>query len=154
MQSEKVTTINPRMKILILTMHKSKEYLYHSISAGAEGYLLKEDADTELFSAIEKVREGGVYISPILSEELTDDFFQMCRGGFKKLTSEELTSREREVIKLIAEGKTNKKIANLLFISTRTVENHRANIMKKLKIGHASDLVKYAIRKGYTSVNK
>ena len=152
--TREIKTINPRMKILILTMHKSKEYLYHSISAGAEGYLLKEDADTELFSAIEKVREGGVYISPILSEELTDDFFQMCRGGFKKLTSEELTSREREVIKLIAEGKTNKKIANLLFISTRTVENHRANIMKKLKIGHASDLVKYAIRKGYTSVNK
>ena len=151
--TREIKTINPGVKVLILTMHKSKEYLYHSISAGAEGYLLKEDADTELFSAIEKVQEGGVYISPILSEGLTDDFFQMCRGGFKELTSEELTSREREVIKLIAEGKTNKEIANLLFISTRTVENHRANIMKKLNLKNTSELVKYAIRKKYTSVN-
>jgi DNA-binding NarL/FixJ family response regulator len=151
--TREIKTINPGVKVLILTMHKSKEYLYHSISAGAEGYLLKEDADTELFSAIEKVQEGGVYISPILSEELTDDFFQMCRGGFKELTSEELTPREREVIKLIAEGKANKEIANLLFISTRTVENHRANIMKKLNLKNTSELVKYAIRKKYTSVN-
>ena len=151
--TREIKTINPGMKVLILTMHKSKEYLYHSISAGAEGYLLKEDADTELFSAIKKVQEGGVYISPILSEELTDNFFQMCRGGFKELTPGELTSREREVIKLIAEGKTNKEIANLLFISTRTVENHRANIMKKLNLKNTSELVKYAIRKKYTSVN-
>jgi DNA-binding NarL/FixJ family response regulator len=136
----------------ILTMHKRKEYLYHCLSAGAEGYLLKEDADTELYAAIKKVQEGGVYISPILSEDLTDDFVQMCRGDLK-VPSDKLTSREREVVKLIAEGKKNREIADLLCISIRTVENHRANIMRKLKLKNTSELVKYAIRKKYVGVH-
>jgi len=133
-------------------MHKRKEYLYHCLSAGAEGYLLKEDADTELYAALKKVKGGGVYISPILSEELVDDFVQIFRGG-PKFSSEKLTSRELQVTKLIAEGKTNRVIAKLLFISVRTVENHRANILKKLKLKNTAELVKYAIRKKYVSVN-
>lgn len=142
----------PEIKVIILTMHKSKEYLYHCLKAGAQGYLLKEDADTELYTAIKKVLEGGLYISPILSEALRDDFVQICLGD-QKLVPERLTSREREVTKLIAEGKTNKEIANMLFISIRTVENHRANIMKKLKLRNTPELVKYAIRKKYISIN-
>jgi DNA-binding NarL/FixJ family response regulator len=142
----------PEINIVILTMHKSKEYLYHCLEAGAQGYLLKEDADTELYTAIKKVIEGGYYISPILSEALKDDFVQICLGN-KKLVPERLTSREREVTKLIAEGNINKEIANLLFISIRTVENHRANIMKKLKLRNTSELVRYAIRKKYVSIN-
>jgi DNA-binding NarL/FixJ family response regulator len=150
--TREIKSVYPDIKILILTMHKRKEYLYHCLSAGAEGYLLKEDADTELYAAIKKVQEGGVYISPILSEELTDDFVRMCRGDLK-LPSDKLTSREREVVKLIAEGKKNREIADLLCISIRTVENHRANIMKKLKLKNTSELVKYAIRKKYVGVH-
>lgn len=150
--THEIKAINPAIKILILTMHKSKDYLYHAISAGAEGYVLKEDADTDLFSAIKRIRKGKTYISPILSEELTDDLVQVCRGKHK-IPSDHLTPREREVIKLVAEGKTNKEIAHLLFVSIRTVEKHRANIMRKAKLKSTPELVKYAIEKGYTSYN-
>lgn len=150
--THEIKVINPAIKVLILTMHKSKDYLYHAISAGAEGYVLKEDADTDLFSAIKRIRKGKTYISPILSEELTDDLVQVCRGKHK-IPSDPLTPREREVIKLVAEGKTNKEIAHLLFVSIRTVEKHRANIMRKAKLKSTPELVKYAIEKGYTSDN-
>ena len=146
--TREIKSVYPDVKILILTMHKRKEYLYHCLSAGAEGYLLKEDADTELYAAVKKVQDGGVYISPILSKDLTDDFVKMCRGDLR-VPADKLTSREREVVKLIAEGHKNREIAELLCISIRTVENHRANIMKKLKLKNTSELVKYAIRKKY-----
>lgn len=143
--------ISPDVKVLILTMHKDKEYVYHAISAGAEGYLLKEDADTELFAAIEKIQQGNRYLSNLLLDELTDKLFQMNHKGQLFPNDELLTTREREIIKLIAEGQSNKDIADRLFISVRTVENHRANIMRKLNIKSTANLVKYAIRKGYTS---
>jgi DNA-binding NarL/FixJ family response regulator len=145
-----IKKIHPDVKILILTMHTDKEYLYLSLSAGAKGYLLKEDADKELFSAIEKVRQGKTYISPYFSEEVVDDLVQVGRGNTKTIFEPDpLTPREREVLKLIAEGKSSKEIANLLFISVSTVNNHRASIMEKLSLNKATDLVKYAIRKGY-----
>jgi DNA-binding NarL/FixJ family response regulator len=148
--TREIKTANFEVKILILTMHKDKQYLYHAMSAGADGYLLKEDADTELFCAIEKIRQGGKYVSPLLSVELADDLAQVYNQGHKPLL-EPLTTREREVLKLIAEGKSNKEVADLLFISIHTVQNHRANIMGKLNIRKTADLVRYAIRKGYTS---
>ena len=142
--------IHPDTKVLILTMHKDKEYLHQAISAGAEGYLLKEDADMELFSAIEKIRQGKIYVSPNLSEELTDDWAQIRRWDRKPSSElEQLTVREREVLKLIAEGKSSREMADLLFISVRTVERHRANMMEKLNMKKTADLVKYAIQKGY-----
>ena len=140
----------PETKILILTMHKKKEFLYHGLAAGAEGYLLKEDTDTELLSAIETIRGGKVYLSPILSKELTEEIIEICRGNGKP-AGERLTNREREVLKLIAEGKSNKEIADLLFISVHTVQNHRASIMKKLNLKKIADVIRYAIRKGYVS---
>jgi DNA-binding NarL/FixJ family response regulator len=145
-----IKKIRPEVKILILTMHKDKEYLYLALSAGAKGYLLKEDADKELFSAIEKVQQGKTYISPHFSEEIVDDLVQVGRGDAKTVFEvDPLTPREREVLKLIAEGKSSKEIAQLLFISVPTANNHRANIMGKLGLNKATDLVKYAIRKGY-----
>ena len=140
------------INILILSMHKKKEYLYHAFSAGASGYLLKEDTDTELFTAIETIRRGEVYISPLLQKELTSDLISLSSGN-QILPKEPLSTREREVLKLIAEGKQSKEIAELLFISTRTVEHHRASIMKKLNLKQIADLVKYAIRKGYTTID-
>jgi DNA-binding NarL/FixJ family response regulator len=147
--TREIKMIRPDVKVLILTMHKNKEYLYHAISAGAEGYLLKEDADTELITAIERIQRGGNYISPLLFEELTIDDMVKTRLGKHKPPLESLTTREREILKLIAEGKSNKEIADLLFISIRTVEHHRANLMEKLNLKKTADVVKYAIYKGY-----
>ncbi len=141
---------HPHVRILILTMHKDKQYLEQAISAGARGYLLKEDADTELFSAIDKIRRGRIYVSPNLLEELTDDWVLTLRGEPNvSLQAEHLTVREKEVLKLIAEGRGSKEIASLLFISNRTVERHRANIMQKLGAKKTADLVKHAVQKGY-----
>ena len=148
--TREIKMISPEVKVLILTMHRDKEYVYYAIAAGAEGYLLKEDADTELFKAIEKIRSGGYYISPLLSGELTHELIQAHHKG-QLPPPESLTLREREVLKLIAEGVKNKDIAGLLFISVRTVEHHRANIMRKLNIKKTANLIKYAICEGYTS---
>jgi len=145
--AREVRALYPDTKVLILTMHKNKEYLYHAISAGAQGYLLKEDSDIELFSAIETIRNGGIYVTRLLSGELAEDLSQICRGK-GQILEEPLTTREREVLKLIAEGKSNSEVADLLCISTRTVENHRANLMKKLRLKKTADLVRYAIQKG------
>jgi DNA-binding NarL/FixJ family response regulator len=149
--TREIKIINPEVKVLMLTMHKDREYLCHAFSAGAEGYLLKEDADSELISAIDTLRKGGTYISPLLSSQLTDLFVErVTPAGKTRGTGESLTIREREIIKLIAEGKSSKEIGGLLFISSRTVQHHRANIMRKLNIKKTADLVKYAIQKGYT----
>ena len=144
--------IHPRMKVLILTMHRNTEYLYHSMNAGADGYLIKEDTDTELLDAINKIRKGGRYVSRNLSLELTDDLIQKKEGG-RKHPPDRLSTREKEVLTLIAEGKSAKDIATLLFISPRTAEHHRASIKRKLKARSTAALVKYAIRKGYTTVD-
>ena len=148
--TREIKILNPDIKVLILTMHKDKEYLYHAFSAGAEGYLLKEDADSELLSAIATLRKGGTYISPLLSAQLTNLFMEKSRPG-EAPRSEPLTIREREILKLIAEGKSSKEIGDLLFISSRTVQHHRANILRKLNVKKTADLVKYAIQKGYTA---
>jgi DNA-binding NarL/FixJ family response regulator len=148
--THEIKMVYREIKILILTMHKKKEYLYHSLSAGADGYLLKEDTGKELLTAITKIRRGGIYLSPILSEELTDELIEFYRNGRKSL-DDPLTTREKEILKLIAEEKSSKEIADLLFISVRTVGHHRASIMKKLNINKIAGLVKYAIQKGYTS---
>ncbi len=148
--TREIKIISPKVKVLILTMHRDKAYVYYAISAGAEGYLLKEDADTELFKAIEKIRAGDYYISPLLSGGLTHELIQAHHNG-QFPPPESLTVREREVLKLVAEGVKNKEIADLLFISVRTVEHHRANIMRKLNIKKTANLIKYAICEGYTS---
>lgn len=128
----------PEVKVLVLTMHR--EYLHQALSAGAEGYLLKEDADRELFSAIDKIRLGRRYISPRLREELVEDEVPV---------PEPLSARETEVLNLIAGGKSNREIAEILSISVRTVEAHRATILSKLNLRNTADLVRFAIEKGF-----
>jgi DNA-binding NarL/FixJ family response regulator len=146
---QEVKAIRPEVAVLILTMHKDKRYLFEAISAGAEGYILKEDSDTELFSAIEAIRQGRIFISSVLSEESKADWVQICRGNRRIPFAPVLTNREKEVLKLIAEGKSNKEIADLLDISVRTEEKHRANIMEKLNMKNSADLIRYAIENGY-----
>ena len=146
-----IKMLYPEIKILILSMHKSLQYLHHALSAGAEGYLLKEDAPRELSSAIETIREGDTYISPLMSKELNNEIANAYRTGNSSTPFEPLTLREREVLKLIAEEKSNKEIAGMLTISLATVKHHRAAIKKKLNIRKTAGLVKYAIRKGLTT---
>ncbi len=141
----------PLVKILILTMHKKTEYAYYALSAGADGYLLKEDTEAELFSAIDMIRAGKTYVSSSLAADLTDDLVQLHRSREKKTSPELLTSRERQVLKLVAEGKSSKEIGYLLCISVYTVNNHRANIIRKLDLKRTADLVRYAIERGYVS---
>ena len=140
---------HPEVKILILSMHREEEYLYHAFSSGASGYLLKEDTDRELMTAIEAVRGGEVYISPLLRDRVN----RVLLRGSVNPPEESLTTREREVLKLIVEGKSSKEVADLLYISVRTVEHHRASIMKRLNLNTLPDLVKYAIQKGYTTLS-
>ena len=144
--------ICPKVKIVMLTMHNSKQYLCHALAAGADGYVLKEDSDSELLIAIEYALTDKIFISPVLSEEVTAAEIDSCRKK-KSFPSDSLTPRERQVLKMVAEGKTSKDIAELLSISTRTVEHHRANLLKKLNINNTADLIKYAINKGYILPN-
>ena len=143
-----IKNLYPHIKILIMTMHKKMEYVHYALSAGAKGYLLKEDTESELFAAIETIRSGKTYISSCFSTNMPDDLVQYYLGE-RNESSELLTVREKEVLKLIAEGRSSKEIASLLFISVYTVNNHRANIIKKLKLKRTADLVRYAIDKGY-----
>ena len=144
-----IRRVRPNAKVLMLTMHKEEDYLYQAISAGANGYLLKEDAEKELFSAIEHIKNGKIYISPSLADQSMQNWARMRRGEDDSQHVESLTVREREILKLIAEGKSNKEIGDLLFISVRTVERHRANMMSKLNIRKTAELVQYALRKHY-----
>jgi len=136
----------PEIKILILTMHKKEEFIYQALAAGAEGFLLKEDAGDELVQAIQTIRRGEKFISPLLSSKMADLALQ-------KGQTDPLTTREREVVKLFAEGKSSKEIAELLYISVFTVRRHRDNIMRKLNLKNMADLVRYALSKDFTSDN-
>jgi len=137
----------PSVKILMLTMHKDREYLYQAISAGAQGYLLKEDSDEELFAAIGTIRKGAIYVTKALAGAVSTDISALFRGGDRKLPKS-LTAREREVLKFISEGKSNSEVAEVLRISIRTVETHRANIMNKLDLKNTAELVRYAMQNG------
>ncbi len=138
----------PQLKVLILTMHRMKEYLNDAIAAGVDGYLLKEDLAKELGSAISKIRQGQTYISPLLSQEVASLFVQ-SRRLLAERPAETLSPREIEIIKLIAEGKSSREIADQLFLSFRTIQNHRTRIMRKLNLKKNTDLVKYAIQMGF-----
>ena len=131
-----------QVKVLVLTMHKKREFLRQALRDGADGFLLKEDAGSELIRAVQTVRNGGKYLSPLLSSVLTS-------LAVEEDKTEVLTMREREVLKLLAEGKRAKEIAAALYISPHTVRRHRSNIMEKLNIKNLADLVKYAISQGY-----
>jgi DNA-binding NarL/FixJ family response regulator len=145
--AREIRSLYPCTKVLILTMHKNKEYLYHAIASGANGYLLKEDSDEELLLAIEMIFKGGTYVTQKLTGTMAQDLSRAISGKYP-LPSNSLTRREREVLKFIVKGKTNAEIADILTISIRTVENHRANIMKKLNVKKTAELVRYAVDHG------
>lgn len=141
----------PETKILVLTVHKTEEYILATLQAGADGYLLKDSTHSELLMAVKHLLSGKHYISPGISDKVLDGYLE-GRKTLKTRTSwETLTQREREILKLIAEGYRNKEIAEELCISVKTVEKHRSNLMEKLDLHNVQALTAYAIEKGLVS---
>jgi DNA-binding NarL/FixJ family response regulator len=132
-------------------MHPNEEYIYAALNAGASGYILKQDAHLDLMAAIEVVAKDEVFLSPSVSTKVVKDYLHKASELAPADRLEKLTSRERQILQLIAEGKTNKQIAGLFFISAKTVETHKANLKEKLGVRTIADLVKYAVRKGIVS---
>lgn len=133
----------PRTRILALSMHRDSVYVREILRAGARGYLLKDSSEADLISAVRAVAQGEGYLSPAISEAVLSDYRKHVTNPVDLLTS-----REREVLQLVAEGKTNKEIANSLNLSVYTVEAHRGKIMEKLNLHSASEMVRFAIRNG------
>jgi DNA-binding NarL/FixJ family response regulator len=146
----------PEIRILVVTMHKTDEYIQEALRAGAVGYILKESSHDELLTAVRTVLAGKVYLSPDVSERVVSGFLSGSAATSKPAPSpsawDSLTIREREVLKLVAEGHGNKNIADYLCLSIKTVEKHRSSLMHKLGLRNASMLTAYAIEKGIVSL--
>ncbi|OAS87164.1 response regulator [Metabacillus rhizosphaerae] len=138
----------PNVQILILTMHDDEEYLFRVIQAGASGCILKSALHNELVQAISIVADGSAYLYPTATKKLMEDYLDRLRNGGDGDTYSLLSAREKEVLTLIAKGFSNKEIAEKLVISVKTVENHKSNIMEKLKLKTRPELVEYALKKG------
>ena len=138
----------PEVKILVLTMHSTEEHVHAALEAGADGYILKDDCDDELINAIQNIIDGKMYLSPSICNFVINGYLNTLKTEKPLASWELLTHREREVIKLIAEGYKSKEIADYLTISTKTVEKHRSNLMKKLDLHSISSITNYAIQNG------
>lgn len=143
----------PRVRVLALSMHADKQYAAGMLGAGASGYLLKDCAYDELIEAIRTVAAGRTYLSPEITGVVLRDYVDRLSGAEADSAFSVLTDREREVLQLVAEGHTTKQIAEKLYVSVKTVESHRQNIMDKLEIRTIAELTKYAIREGLTSLD-
>lgn len=141
----------PHIRVLVLTMHTNEKYILQILQAGASGYLVKQAAVEELISAIQAVHRGDAFLSPSISKKVVQRYVQQGQVMAEEDSYELLTPREREVLQLIAEGHTNRDISRVLHISIKTVEVHRANLMKKLDLHSAAELTRYAIGKGIIS---
>jgi two-component system response regulator NreC len=139
----------PDARVLVLTRHANKEYVYQGLRAGASGYVVKQAAPTELVLAIQAVHRGDTFLSPSISGKVVEEYIQRAEAMVSSEDSyDRLTPREREILQLIAEGHTSPEIAEMLHISVKTVGHHRTNLMNKLDIHSAAELTQYAIRKG------
>ena len=137
----------PKVKIIVLSMHAAESYVLEALRNGANGYVLKDSAADELVHAIREVLAGRRYLSSQLSERAIETYIQKSESSITD-SYDFLTNREREVLKLAAEGCTNNEISERLFISPRTAETHRANLMKKLSLSNHTELIRYAIKRG------
>jgi DNA-binding NarL/FixJ family response regulator len=138
----------PNLRVLILSMHAEEAYVSQALKAGALGYLLKDSADAELMSAVTAVAAGKSYFSPAIARVMLDDYIRQLSDKGIVDRYDSLSEREREVLQLVAEGHSNKEIAELLSVSLPTVETHRAHILQKLDVHNTAELVLYAVRRG------
>jgi DNA-binding NarL/FixJ family response regulator len=138
---------SPRTEVLMLTMHHSEELVRNVLQAGARGYVLKSDADASLISAVDSLRQHKPFLTANVAEFVLDDYLRRAdQQDLTALPHTGVTAREREIIQLLAEGKSNKEAASILDVSVKTIEAHRANLMRKLHLRSFSDLVRYAVR--------
>ena len=149
--AQRIRALLPQAAIVILSMHSDEGYVLRALKAGAKGYLLKDSAESDLIDAIKAVSEGKAFFSPEISKILVEDYVRDMRKRGAEDSYELLTSREREVLHLLAEGKSNKDIATLLDLSLYTVETHRRNLQDKLNLRSLAELILYAVRKGVIS---
>jgi DNA-binding NarL/FixJ family response regulator len=138
----------PDIKIIALTVHNTEEYILMTLQAGADGYILKDATHDELIMAIQQVLSGKRFLSPSVSGKVIEGYLEGKKNNHSKTQIDSLTQREREVLKLIAEGHKNKEVAEFLCISLKTVEKHRANLMRKLDLHNTSTLTLYAVERG------
>ena len=149
--AEQILKVNGKVGIIILTMHADESYLLRALNVGVKGYLLKESAEEDLLLAIKAVANGKPFFSRAINETLLEDYMRMLKQQGLSDTFDLLTAREKEVLQLLAEGKTNKEVAQLLDVSPYTVESHRTNLMQKLGIHNTAEIVLYAVRKRLVS---
>jgi RNA polymerase sigma factor (sigma-70 family) len=149
--AEQILRVNSKTGIIILTMHADESYLLRALNVGVKGYLLKESAEEDLLLAIRAVANGKPFFSRAINETLLEDYVRMLKQQGLSDTFDLLTAREKEVLQLLAEGKTNKEVAQLLDVSPYTVESHRTNLMQKLAIHNTAEIVLYAVRKRLVS---
>jgi DNA-binding NarL/FixJ family response regulator len=141
----------PAVRVLILSMHADEAYITQALQAGAKGYLLKDSADTDLIRAITDITAGRSFFSPAVAKVMLDDYVRHLAGKGIIDRYDALSEREREIFQLVAEGHSNKEIADLLSISPATVETHRAHILQKLDLHSTAEVVLYAVRRGVIS---
>jgi RNA polymerase sigma factor (sigma-70 family) len=149
--AQHMTQNRPEVAIVMLSMHSDESYVLRALRAGARGYLLKDSAEADLIKAVHAVAGGKSFFSPAVSKVLLDDYIRKLKRSGADDAYDLLTPREREVLQLVAEGKSNKDIANLLNLSVYTVESHRSNLMEKLNLRGLPELILYAVRKGIIS---
>jgi len=142
---------NPQVGVIILSMYSDETYLMRTLAAGAKGYLLKDSADVDLHRAVEVVAQGKPFFSPAIADTLLEDYMRQLQQRGLQDSYDLLTEREKEILQLLAEGKSNKDVAGMLNLSTNTVETHRTRIMQKLDLHSTADIVLYAVRKGIIS---
>ena len=145
--TQRIVSLLPSTSVVILSMHSDEGYVLRALKAGAKGYLLKDSVESDLIEAIKTVTQGKTFFSPEISKMLVEDYVREIKSRGFEDSYELLTSREREILQLLAEGKTNKEIAGLLNLSVHTVESHRRNLHDKLRFHNFADLVLYAVRK-------
>jgi len=141
----------PTIAVVILSMHADESYVMRALKAGARGYLLKDSAAADLMGAIQAISQGKSFFSPKVSRILAEDYVRVLKQKGAVDSYDLLTSREREILQLLAEGRTNKEVATALNISPYTVETHRSHILQKLNLHNSAELVLYAVRKGIIS---
>ena len=149
--AQQITQAEPRTAVVVLSMHRDETYILRALKAGVRGYLLKDSAESDLVRAIRAVAEGKSFFSPAVSKVLLEDYMRKLQRTGAEDSYDLLTPREREILQLVAEGKSSKEIAATLNLSVYTVETHRANILEKLKLKSLPELILYAVRKGIIS---
>jgi DNA-binding NarL/FixJ family response regulator len=149
--AEQIIKTNSQIGVILLTMHADESYVLRALHVGVKGYLLKESAEDDLLLAIRSVANGKPFFSRAINDVLLEDYMRVLKQQGLSDTFDLLTTREKEVLQLLAEGRTNKEVATLLDVSPYTVESHRTNLMQKLNVHNTAEIVLYAVRKRLVS---